>query len=422
MTENQKLNIVVPPAVIQAVLSQERVDEPPHSFYKYPARFSPVFAREAIKAFSKPGDTVVDPFCGGGTSLVEAVALGRKAAGFDISSLAVFLSRTKITPLSIHDKREILAWAAVMETAELEKVESEFDTIEEQSHYLRNLPDEARSCFETIIHWTELLPKERQRSFVRLILLSVGQWALDCKTEVPTWPTLRFEFCSRVKLVAEQHFEFLTQAAATNNMPRCRLTQMRRIINCSSENSRGDGRIPSDWLPAKLVLTSPPYPGVHVVYHRWQINGRKETPAPFWLANSRDGAGEAYYCLGRRNETGLKTYFDRLGRAFTSVRGLVGKNSLVVQLVAFSQPEWQLPAYLQAMGDAGFNELLPVCETEYLFENRIWRQVPGRKWYANQKGKTESSKEVLLLHMTAAPAAVRNLDLDTPNRIALAAA
>jgi DNA methylase len=77
--------IIVPPAVIEAALSQDRVDNPPHSFYKYPARFSPVFAREAIKAFTTEGETVIDPFCGGGTSLVEAVALGRRAAGFGLS-------------------------------------------------------------------------------------------------------------------------------------------------------------------------------------------------------------------------------------------------------------------------------------------------------------------------------------------------
>ena len=384
--------------MIQAVLSHDRVDEPPHSFYKYPARFSPSFAREAIKAFTQHGDTVVDPFCGGGTSLVEAISLGRRAAGFDISSLAVFLSRAKTSPLSIHDKREILAWADLMESAKLGQVSSAFDTAEEEAHYLRNLPLQARSCFETIIHSTELLPKERQRKFVRLILLSVGQWALDCKTEVPIWPILRSEFCRRIRLVAGQHFNFLSQVAATNNLPRCRLTQMRRIINSSSENCHDDGRIPDNWLPAKLILTSPPYPGVHVVYHRWQINGRKETPAPFWLANSRDGAGEAYYCLGRRSEPELKTYFDRLGKAFSSVRGLVDKNSLVVQLVAFSEPEWQLPAYLKAMEESGFKELYPVCAPEYLFEDRIWRQVPGRKWYAHQKGKTAGSKEVLLLH------------------------
>jgi hypothetical protein len=176
---------------------------------------------------------------------------------------------------------------------------------------------------------------------------------------------------------------------------------MRRIINRSSEGSEEDGRIPIDWLPAKLVLTSPPYPGVHVVYHRWQINGRKETPAPFWLANSRDGAGEAFYCLGRRDEPKLKTYFNRLGKSFSSIKALVGKDSIVAQLVAFSEPGWQLPAYLQKMDEAGFDELRPICDKDFLFEGRIWRQVPGRKWYANRNGKTSSSKEVLLLHRPA---------------------
>jgi len=409
MTEHQKPRIIVPPAVIKAVLNDDRVDEPPHSFYKYPARFSPSFAREAIKAFTQPGDTVVDPFCGGGTSLVEAISLGRKAAGFDISSLAVFLSRAKTSPLSVHDKREILAWADFMASAKLEKVASSFASIEEEAHYLRNLPGNTRSYFETIIYWAEALPKERQRRFVRLILLAVGQWALDCKTEVPSWSQLRAEFCQRVKLVAGQHFDFLSQVAAKNKMPRCRVTQMRRIINRSSESSHDDGRIPDDWLPAKLILTSPPYPGVHVVYHRWQINGRKETPAPFWLANSRDGAGEAHYCLGRRSEPELKTYFARLEKAFSSVRGLVNKNSLVVQLVAFSEPDWQLPTYLSAMEASGFREVLPVCASEYLFEERIWRQVPGRKWYAHQKGKTAGSKEVLLLHKPAHVSPVRGI-------------
>src|SRR2546422_5147215 len=73
-----KREIVVPTSVLEAVVSRDRVDEPPHSFYKYPARFSPVFAREVIKAFTQKGDTVINPFCGGGTSLVEAISLGRR--------------------------------------------------------------------------------------------------------------------------------------------------------------------------------------------------------------------------------------------------------------------------------------------------------------------------------------------------------
>jgi hypothetical protein len=392
------LEVVVPDAVIRAVLSQDKVDEPPHSFYKYPARFSPVFAREAIKAFTRKGDTVIDPFCGGGTSLIEAIALGRRAAGFDISSLAVFLARTKTSPLSVHDKREIRDWSRVIESVQQTNVGMGVVATEDLEHYHQHLPEGAKAFFQTVIGLSKFLANQRQQRIARLALLAVGQWALDCKNQTPTWGEMRQQFCDRVAVVVENQYEFISRAARASCVPRWRLAQTRRVINRSSEESGQDGRIPGDWLPARLVLTSPPYPGVHVLYHRWQINGRRETPAPFWLANSRDGAGEAYYCLGRRDEPALRTYFERLGKAFASVRDLVDAESLVVQLVAFSAPEWQLPAYLQKMEEAGFVEFRPVCDEAHLFEGRIWRDVPGRKWYAKQKGKTASSHELLLLH------------------------
>jgi hypothetical protein len=241
----------------------------------------------------------------------------------------------------------------------------------------------------------------RQQRFIRLVLLNLGQWALDCKTAVPDWFQLQAKFTEQIPRFLDGQFEFLTKAALQNKMPRCRLTQLRRIIHRSSEESDEDGRIPMDWLPAKLILTSPPYPGVHVVYHRWQIHGRKETPAPFWLAHGRDGDGAAHYCLGCRNEPRLVTYFNRLKTAFTSMRSLVGKHSIIAQLVAFSQPNWQLDAYLKAMNEAGFTELVPHCRKSNLFNNRLWRKVPGRKWYASQKGNTASSEEVLLFHRLA---------------------
>jgi hypothetical protein len=197
--------------------------------------------------------------------------------------------------------------------------------------------------------------------------------------------------------MVEEHYDYLTHVAAENQLHRTKISRIRRVINTSSENIHRNGLIPTDWLPAKLVLTSPPYPGVHVLYHRWQVNGRKETAAPFWIANSRDGAGEAYYTLGGRKETELKTYFNRLGGIFNSVRKVVNSNSMVAQLVAFSEPQWQLAQYLSVMEKAGFREIFPLCEKKYLHQGRLWRIVPGRKWYA-KNSNTESSNEVLLLH------------------------
>jgi hypothetical protein len=196
----------------------------------------------------------------------------------------------------------------------------------------------------------------------------------------------------------ENYFAFISDAARTNQIPRCRLPSLRRIINRSSHQSAGDGRIPKSWLPARLVLTSPPYPGVHVLYHRWQIFGRWETPAAFWLANQRDGAGESHYLLGPRQESQLTTYFARLKSVFSSIRDLLDGESVVVQLVAFSDPSWQLPEYLRTMKDAGYRELEADCSPDKKTRGRIWRSVPGRKWYANNRGDIGPSKEVLLVH------------------------
>lgn len=391
--------IVVPTAVVEAVVNQGKVNESPHTFYKYPARFAPSFAREVIRAFSNEGEVVLDPFCGGGTTLLEAMSLGRRAAGMDVSTLATFIARAKTTPLSVHDRRAIEQWCDEV-AAETSFCCNGSGRLPEEvrEHYERNLPEGVRAFFSWVIARIAQLAKLRQQAFVRLILLSVGQWALDCKIAAPDKTALRDELVTRLREAVGNYMEFLSGTAELNGLPRCRLGSLRRIINRDAREIHADGRIPSSWLPAKLVVTSPPYPGVHVVYHRWQINGRKETPAPFWLANQRDGAGESFYALGRRDEPGLGTYFDRLKDVFASVRSLLSDNAQVFQLVAFSNPTWQLPAFLKAMEEAGFVEVLAEANHECVVSGRVWRQVPGRKWYANKRGDIPASKEVLLVH------------------------
>ena len=49
----------------------------------HPARMLPAIAQRAIATYSDPGDLVVDPMCGIGTTLVEAVHLGRDAIGVE---------------------------------------------------------------------------------------------------------------------------------------------------------------------------------------------------------------------------------------------------------------------------------------------------------------------------------------------------
>jgi hypothetical protein len=150
----------------------------------------------------------------------------------------------------------------------------------------------------------------------------------------------------------------------------------------------------------KLILTSPPYPGVHVLYHRWQVLGGRETPAPFWIADKLDGSGESYYTFGHRKRANLTTYFETAADAFRSLAQVADNNTVVVQMLAFSEPEWQLPRYLDAMESTGFEECRLNLSSETA-DGRLWRAVPNRKWHAAQKGETPSSREVILFHRIA---------------------
>ena len=70
-----------------------------HVIHKYPARMVPQIARFFIKKYSKTGDTIIDPFVGSGTVLVESKILGRNAVGVDINPLAYMISSARIFPL-----------------------------------------------------------------------------------------------------------------------------------------------------------------------------------------------------------------------------------------------------------------------------------------------------------------------------------
>ncbi|MER7276651.1 DNA methyltransferase [Dactylosporangium sp. NPDC000244] len=53
---------------------------------QHPARMLPAIAAHAITAYTAPGDLVLDPMCGIGTTLVEAVHAGRDALGVEYES------------------------------------------------------------------------------------------------------------------------------------------------------------------------------------------------------------------------------------------------------------------------------------------------------------------------------------------------
>src|SRR5437899_1597564 len=72
-----------------------------HRLHSYCARFPSEIAERAVDQFTKQGDSVWDPFCGSGTSLVAGIIRKRLVVGSDIDVLAGMLSSVKCSPLPL---------------------------------------------------------------------------------------------------------------------------------------------------------------------------------------------------------------------------------------------------------------------------------------------------------------------------------
>lgn len=70
-----------------------------HNVHRYSGKFIPQIAARAIEILSKEGDTILDPYCGSGTTLLEAALLGRNSIGIDLSPLAALIAKVKTTPI-----------------------------------------------------------------------------------------------------------------------------------------------------------------------------------------------------------------------------------------------------------------------------------------------------------------------------------
>ena len=359
-----------------------------HGFYRYPARFHPEVARAIICAFSRKGGWVLDPFMGGGTSIIEALKLGRAVVGNDVNALARFVAEVRTRPLSAMDKRQIRQWA---QRAAQELAEGDLTWVPRKD--IANLPAEAELFLAGAIELLgNMLP--RRRSFARAVLLRLGQSAVDCRRSDIPYRNYLTERLPRLVEEMLSGLDDLVECCRESGTPKNAITGRRLLLHRSTVGLEEDSRLRHVIGRPRLVLTSPPYPGVHILYHRWQYRGRRETPAPYWIANVPDGSGAAYYCGGSRTPTGMRNYFRMIRSAFSSVKRIMHRDGRVVQIVGFSDARSQLPVYLEAMETAGFRDV----RSSELDGEPLKRRVANRRWYAELRGDIDTSTEYLLVH------------------------
>jgi site-specific DNA-methyltransferase (cytosine-N4-specific) len=270
-----------------------------HGLHSYPAKFIPQIPAEVISKLTAHGDWVLDPFCGSGTSLVEAVMSGRNAIGIDANPLASLIAKVKVTPLT---------------KLQLNTIEQ---FVDELSLKLTSAPKAARQRFDRIDFWfTEVVQCE----------LAATLAAIEQVRDDAVQAFLKVVFSSIVVRVSNQEsdtrYKSVNKGIAAGDVEKIfkkRAVEMRKRCAEFSASMKGQdalayviyGNSTNVVMPRKdlsLVVTSPPYMNSYdyYLYHRHRM---------LWLG--MDAAAAQLDEIGSRNwhndkGMGLEDYVTRI--------------------------------------------------------------------------------------------------------------
>ena len=226
---------------------------PVHRWYAFPHSFTGELVDALIKEWRLTRkDRVLDPFSGAGTTVLAAKMRGLAATGYDVSPLAVFVSRVKTRDYDVGHLEEL--WGCLQRRIQgrtFSGVRGEYSELIRQA-----LPDGILATFEGIDVAIDALPaRAKERDFFRLALLAIlpkysravaaGGWL--------KWVVNRTKSTSIAASLADRVFLML-EDLRTSEIPR---GNHWRVV-CADARS-----LPDADARYKAVITSPPYPNRH---------------------------------------------------------------------------------------------------------------------------------------------------------------
>ncbi len=247
-------------------------DAPAHDWYRFVLSFPPHLVRDYLDRFSAgPDGTVLDPFCGTGTTLVECKKLGIPSVGIEAHPMAHFAASTKIdwTPngdaILDHARRVARSALRTIRGHGLDDAPG-VNTLQASVTGLLDLPPESRSLLlansisDLPLHKTlvllECLNEEASPSFDRHERLALARAVVSEIGNLHFGPEVGV---GRIKEDAQVIAPWLGRM---ERMARD-LPQLRDRAGIPANAVLGDSRALQDVLAARsisAVITSPPYP------------------------------------------------------------------------------------------------------------------------------------------------------------------
>lgn len=232
-----------------------------HGIHPYPAKFIPQIPREFISSLH-PGDgtAVMDPFCGSGTTLVEAALAGIPAVGVDLHPLACLISKVKVTALS--RSLSAAAEAAVQRAHQVDSTPPEIPALD---HWFRQDVQRALASLIRSIR-LESDPDVRDALLVAFssIVVRVSNQESDTRYAAIEKNVSGEDVWDGFRRAAQTIDRALTATWGGLFSP-----STVKVINSDVLLVR-PGEV---GLPVSLVITSPPYPNAYEywLYHKYRM-------------------------------------------------------------------------------------------------------------------------------------------------------
>lgn len=248
------------------------IDKPqfPHNIHHYLGKSPPEYMRWLIHRYSNPSNHVLDPFCGSGTTGVEAIKSERCFTGIDINPLARFITKVKTTSIgyrALKDSTErALRWTDIYDPVR----ENATPWLESEKRGIgKFFSDESiQQIYDVITMIIALSEDIPSQNFLLLCLSSVLR-AASTKND-PRYPIPKHQKNKSV-------IELFAQAVAEKTPQMSKYQTEKgigyRVLDLMGHQTVHDSLSQLDYktVPIDFVLTSPPYIDTVDYVSMWQI-------------------------------------------------------------------------------------------------------------------------------------------------------
>ena len=275
-----------------------------HSLHPYPAKFIPEIPRALLEKYPpENGSRVFDPFCGSGTTLVEAQKAGFRSVGVDLNPIACLISKVKTSPLPIglNAKAEMIANISLgLET------ECVADKIPNVNHWFKaDIQKRIQQLRIAILSYGE-----EHTDALNLALSSIMVRISNQESDTRYAAIQKDVTPEKVDLLFIQAAKKVSEHAPSNKqLPDSKIIEG-NILTTASSNIGDD---------IGLVITSPPYPNAYEywLYHKYRMYWLDKDPQE--VKKNEIGARAHYF---KRNHATI----DDFGQQMTSVLKLLSQS------------------------------------------------------------------------------------------------